>query len=268
MVYEEFPPTPSLAPFVRCAWTFEASRAEAIESPQRIVPDGRCEMVVHLGDAFLESGPDGVRHLQPRVLFAGQLSRPLWLHASGRAQVIGIRFHAAGARRFLGLPLSDATDKRIDLESLWPENVRRLVRDLRRSPQDAVACALRFVAARIDTNPDGDDPPVARCAAWLEREQGRVSIEDLVDASTLGRRQLERRFRETVGLSPRLFANVLRLRSVFDAVDANPDAGWTEAALAAGYFDQSHLIRDFRRFVGCTPAQFVASKPGLATALV
>jgi transcriptional regulator GlxA family with amidase domain len=114
----------------------------------------------------------------------------------------------------------------------------------------------------------GEDPPIAQCVAWLEREKGRVAIEDLVDASTLGRRQFERRFRDAVGLSPRLFANVLRLRSVFDALEANPGAGWTDAALAAGYFDQSHLIRDFRRFVGCTPEQFVASAQGLEKALV
>jgi AraC-like DNA-binding protein len=256
MRYEEFPAPPALAPFVRCAWLFEASAADAMAAPQRIVPDGRCELVVHQGDPFEESGIDGKRRIQPRVLFAGQLSRPLWLHATGRAHVIGVRFQHAGARRFLGMPVVNATDRRLDLESPCPLPPLRSVDDV-----------VRFVASRIEMNAD-DDPPVARCVAWLEREKGRVTIEDLVDASTLGRRQLERRFRDAVGLSPRLFANVLRLRSVFDALEANPAAGWTDAALVAGYFDQSHLIRDFRRFVGCTPAQFVASAQGLEKALV
>ena len=154
------------------------------------------------------------------------------------------------------MPVVNATDRRLDLESVCPVPQLRSVDDV-----------LRFVASRIDATGD-DDPSIVRCVTWLEREKGRVTIEDLVDASTLGRRQLERRFRDVVGLSPRLFANVLRLRSVFDALEANPAAGWTDAALAAGYFDQSHLIRDFRRFVGCTPAQFVASARGLEKALV
>src|SRR5947207_15268927 len=50
MRYEEFPPPAALAPFVRCAWRFEASPDEAAAVPQRIVPDGRCELVVHLGE--------------------------------------------------------------------------------------------------------------------------------------------------------------------------------------------------------------------------
>ena len=256
MRYEEFPPPDDLAACVRCAWVFEAPATEAA-APQRIVPDGRCELVAHLGDAFVESGADGVERGQPRVLFAGQLSRPLWLRATGRAHVLGVRFHPAGARRFLGMSLVDATDRRLALAGL--------AIDGHRPPLDQI---FAFVRARIASHAPCDDPPISECASWLERMQGRVAIDEMLAATALGRRQFERRFRDAVGLSPRLFANVLRLRSVFDALEANPRAGWTDAALAAGYFDQSHLIRDFRRFVGCTPARFLASQPGLATALV
>src|SRR5215212_9850420 len=119
MRYEEFPPPATLSAFVRCAWIFEAP-SDAGAPAQRIVPDGRCELVVHCGDAFVESGSDGIKREQPRVLFAGQLSRPLWLHSTGHARVLGLRFHPAGARRFLGTVLTEATDRRLDLAALWP----------------------------------------------------------------------------------------------------------------------------------------------------
>jgi AraC-like DNA-binding protein len=133
-------------------------------------------------------------------------------------------------------------------------------------PLDSIDDALRFVAARIEAN-DGDDPPVARCAAWLEREKAasRSRTSSMRRASAAPARAPFPRRRRPLAAP---FRERARLRSVFDALEANPGAGWTDAALAAGYFDQSHLIRDFRRFVGCTPAQFVASHPGLATALV
>ena len=261
MRYEEFPPPDDLRDRVRCAWLFEDPSPDPAEAPQRIVPDGRCELVIHLGEPFVESDGNGAETLQPRVLFAGQLSRPLWLRPTGRALVVGVRFHAAGARSFLGRPLVDATDKRLDLSPLWKKKA---------APDDAgrLDAAFAFVRERIRRSDAEDDPVIAQCAAWLEKEQGQVSIEAMLATTSLGRRQFERRFRDAVGLSPRLFSNVLRLRSVFDALQANPAAGWTDAALAAGYFDHSHLIRDFRRFVGCTPAAFVAARPGLATALV
>lgn len=270
MRYEEFPPTPALAPFVRCIWTFVAEGARAPAAPQRIVPDGRCELVVHLGDAYAEWMGHGVERVQPKVLFAGQLSRPLWLFAKGHAHILGVRFEPARARRFLGMPLSGTTDRRLDLESLWRAETRRLLEALdgARGAQSLRESLGRFVHERIERHPGGDDAVVAACVERIEAARGRIELEDLGSASGLGRRQLERRFREAVGLSPRRFANVLRLRSVFDALQAAPHAGWADAALAAGYFDQSHLIRDFRRFVGCTPAQFLADEFGIGVAIV
>jgi AraC-like DNA-binding protein len=253
MRYAEFPPPAALAPYVRCIWIFEAEYA-AGEPATRIVPDGRCEFIVHRGDAYVESGIDGIESEQPRALFAGQLSRPLWLRQTGRADVIGVRFHPAGARRFFGAPLTQATDRRVEIRGFVDS------RD--------VTAATNFVAARIESTPDGSDPAIERCAALVEQRHGQATIEEMVEASGLGRRQLERRFRDAVGLSPRLFANVLRLRSVFDAMQPDSHTSWSEAAQAVGYFDQSHLIRDFRRFVGCTPAQFLAAPRGLAAAIV
>jgi AraC-like DNA-binding protein len=256
MGYEEFPAPPRLAPFVRCAWAYRAAASERRHAPERIVPDGRCELIVHLGDPFAESDGAGPERIQPRALFAGQLSRPLWLRATGAAHVLGVRFHAAGARRFLGMPLWHATDKRIPFDAALSPGPRGL------------ADVLEFVEARIAGDPLEIDSTIAESAAALEAENGNLALDALIAASGLGRRQFERRFRDAVGLSPRLFANVLRLRSVFDALHANPREGWTDAALAAGYFDQSHFIRDFRRFVGCTPSRFCQEAEGLAVAIV
>jgi len=269
MRYEEFPPPPALREHVRCLWRFEAEAREAAPEPERIVPDGRCELVVHFGDPFVEWGEDGRKRTQPSALFAGQLSRPLWLRATGRAGVIGVRFHPAGARSFLALALDSVTDRRVALESICPVEASALVNALGGADAASqIEIAARFVAGRIAGNAIPIDETIARAAAAIESECGRCTLEQVLAKSGLGRRQFERRFRDAVGLSPKRFAAVLRLRSVFDVLQADPRADWTGAALAAGYFDQSHLIRDFRRFVGCTPAQFVAAQAGLATALV
>jgi AraC-like DNA-binding protein len=269
MRYDEFPPAPAIREHVRCLWRFEAEAHEAAREPERIVPDGRCEVVVHFGDPFVESGADGRERMQPSALFAGQLSRPLWLRATGRAGVIGVRFQPAGARSFLALALDSVTDCRVALESICPGEARALVSAVGRADAASrIGIAARFVAERIARNAIPIDEPIARAAAAIESQCGRCTIEEALARSGLGRRQFERRFRDVVGLSPKRFAAVLRLRSVFDVLQADPRADWTGAALAAGYFDQSHLIRDFRRFVGCTPAQFAAAHAGLATALV
>ena len=65
-------------------------------------------------------------------------------------------------------------------------------------------------------------------------------------------RHLERRFLDRVGLTPKLFSRMRRFQSVFAAIE-DGDANWAAAASACGYYDQAHLIRDFREFTGKTP---------------
>jgi AraC-like DNA-binding protein len=265
MPYAEFAPPPDLAGTVRCIWTFEDDSRDSSGEPERIVPDGRPELIVHFGAPYVEGSRP-----QARAVFAGQLTRPLWLKSSGPAGVLGVRFHPAGARRFLGLPLHEATDLRIPLADLWPAETRTLVDAISAAPDAAtrISIATQFVAGRIERHGCDDDSRIAHCVRWIEARNGRFDIGDLVREAGMGRRQLERRFRDTVGIPPRLLGNILRFRNVFDALEHSDPARWTQAALAAGYFDQSHLIRDCRRFLGCTPTQFLENRGELSGALV
>ena len=264
MRYAEYPPPDALLGVLHCLWTFEDDGAA--REPQRIVPDGRCELVIHLGEPYREVGASSP---QPRVLFAGQLTQPLWLEATGPCSVIGVRFRPAGAHSFVGGSMRSATDRRVALDEMAPGLSAALLAALSVTGPDArVETATAWVRERIGRAGVSVDDAVAAAAERIERSGGDVDVEELAASSGLGRRTLERRFAEIVGISPALLANVFRFRRVFDLIEHDSSRPWTDAALAGGYFDQSHLIRDFRRFVGCTPTEFAASRPGLASALV
>ena len=265
MRYVEHPPPDALASVLHCLWTFEDEAASG--EPQRIVPDGRCELIVHVGEPYREVGADWA---QPRIVFAGQLTRPLWLEPTGRSQVIGARFRPAAARAFAGGSMRRATDRRMSLGELepglaWPEAGLLGRMPSMQARVDAVAA---WVAARIAALALPDDLAVSIAAQRIEAGAGDIDVDALAAEAGVGRRQFERRFVAQVGIPPALLANVFRFRRVFDAIERQSSRPWTDAAVSAGYFDQSHLIRDFRRFVGCTPTEFAASRPGLATALV
>jgi AraC-like DNA-binding protein len=253
MPYTEQPPPSDLARVVHCVWRFDDARPGPLD---RIVPDGRCELIVHAGIPFSERRDDGRWHRQPRVLFAGQVTRPLHVRANGPADVIGVRLRLAAARAFIGIALHEATDRRIDLTGEWKERAFSF---------DA---AIDFARERIERVGMPPDAIVERCVARIERSAGGADSASLVELSGLGRRQLERRFADAVGVGPALLASIVRFRRVFDEIDHGGTRPWTDAALAAGYSDQSHFIREFRRFVGCTPREFLKTSEGLATALV
>jgi AraC-like DNA-binding protein len=83
--------------------------------------------------------------------------------------------------------------------------------------------------------------------------RGSSSVQCVSEQLDVSRRTLERRFAEEVGLTPKEYCRVLRFRAALDQLGESPAV---EAAANAGYFDQSHLIRDFQEFAGCTPRQY------------
>lgn len=267
MDYAEFAPAADLSPFVRCVWTYHAKGPGA--APERIVPDGRCELIVHLGEPYAELDARGRERAQPNALFCGQVTRPLHLRARGEASVLGVRFHAWGARAFLGRSLREATDMRLPLDQLWVGAGSGLVRDLLalRGLPARIQALQSFVRMHVAAHDAPRDSLVESCVARIESDPAGFEVATVAVDAGLGRRQLERRFADAVGVGPALFASILRFRRVFDVLERDAAAPWTEAALAAGYFDQSHFIREFRRFVGCTPTEFVASARGLSEAL-
>ena len=255
MRYEEFPPPEPLAPYVHCLWVFEGQDPA---EPQRIIPDGRCELILHWRAPYLEKIGLEWRQ-QPRALFAGQLTRPLHLLAREPAGVVGVRFRTAGASAFLKSAANIFTDRRAPLDdapdlSLAADEAMRL------------AQATNYVAARI--RPRALSDHVTQAVAELRISQGRTPLATLCAKVGLAPRVLQRRFLEVVGISPRTLASIIRFRRVFDALQEPGVTNWTAAAQAAGYFDHPQMARDFRRFLGCTPGAFLAAERGLASSLV
>lgn len=255
--YQEFAPPADLRPFVRVIWTYAAPAPSP--TIQRIAPDGCPELIFDLGAPYAEQDADGVFRLQPPALFAGQMTRPLVMHPTGPTELVAIRFKPDGARGFLNRPLSDATDQRLDM-------VERLA-GFTPPPGDPAGQAAAFVS-------------------WLEdqrRRTGAWTIDPLVRAEVQAaaseqpaplrtpseQRALQRRFSDRVGVSPRLLRSILRFRRVFDhaAHPTEAAAGWLEAGLEAGYFDQPQMARDFRRFLGCTVTDWAREQHELARAI-
>jgi transcriptional regulator GlxA family with amidase domain len=191
--------------------------------------------------------------------------------------VLGVRFTPAGAWAFVGRALSSCTDRRGALAELHGDAEAgefgdALDRAGALADIDAAASARRdasgaYVARQVARHGGRRDAAVERCVALLQAGEGRVPLAELTAASGLGERQLQRRFAEVVGISPRALAGVIRLRRVFAALREAPLATWSERAQAAGFFDHPQMARDFRRLIGKTPTRWAKAGPGLAASL-
>lgn len=254
--YQEFEPPAALRPFVRAIWTYAAPTPEP--TVQRIAPDGCPELILDIGTPYEEQGEDGVFRLQPRALFAGQMTRPLALRPAGPVELVAVRFEPDGARGWLERPAVGATDRRLDMTGRLA-GVTAPAGD----PEAQVAVMVRVLDHHRLRNGWSLDPVVR-----AEIEAAATDRPD-PERSSGERRALQRRFSDRVGVPPRTLRSVFRFRRVFDlAAEPGPEAlGWLEAGLEAGYFDQPQLARDFRRFLGCTATEWARDQIGLARRL-
>jgi len=179
----------------------------------------------------------------------------------GNHAVLLATFTPVGANAFLRPSLEEFAGTTTDLAGILgrPEELDRLHEQLAeaRNHGRRVKLLEDFLLARVRVS--GPDPLIAAAVAWFEQGSEAKRIDDLTRYIGLSQSALERRFRRIVGVSPKKYAFLVRLRRAVRLRATGVDL--TTVAHAAGYFDQSHFIKDFRRATGSAPNTFYRQSP-------
>jgi AraC-like DNA-binding protein len=251
MDYREYTPAPDLAPFVRSFWTL--SGVSEPGAAERLLPDGRLELAIHLGDPFDRLIAPEVRERQHRALFIGQQDAPVLLEPSGSVSVFGVCFHPDGASAFARWPQHETAGRILPLEDVWGAAARRLEEAIRNaaSHADRITIAGDFLRARMRA---GQVDHRLRAAVDLIQREPWHRMAAIAAQTGASVRHLERAFLDRVGCPPKTLARITRFQRVLSLREQRPQWGWARVAVESGYYDQAHLIADFRRFSGSTPA--------------
>jgi AraC-like DNA-binding protein len=251
MLYREIQPTPALARFVECFWTLENDGGTASAQPERLLPDGCVELILNFGERFREHKDNGKEEPQPQHLLVGQMTRPILIAPTGSVQLLGIRFHPGGTFPFFRIPMEELTNRVTDLEALASEFQKDLVRcGDKMSFLLKIAAVEKLLVERVRSCKH--ESRLVNLVTRIVQHGGQVSVDQLASDAGVSNRQLERRFLLEVGIGPKLLCRILRFQQIFRAVDRD-DEGWAAVAANCGYYDQAHLIRDFREFARQTP---------------
>jgi AraC-like DNA-binding protein len=247
---------------VRCFWFLRAEDLGG--APQTIVADGRLEIILHLGNAFQRLDDHGIARAQERALVSGQLTSPIRLRSNGAADIVGIRFRTAAASVFFRTPLAELNDR---VESLDHVS-RRLARNLfdaaarQHTPQLRAAALARVLERSVS----GDFDQLASHIVTSLDTPNAPQVAAVAARYGVSARTIERRVQDSTGLS--LLRRVLRFRRAFRELDQSPPGTWATVAARTGYYDQAHLIRDFRQFAGVAPTEFFGLDPELARSIM
>jgi AraC-like DNA-binding protein len=192
------------------------------------------------------------------VVGAMTVERRFDLAASERT--FGVRFRPGMAGAVLPVDSAEITDRTIALADVWGSKAQNV--ESRILEAGSMAAAARVLSSALAA-PLGGPDAVRRAIAAITVAHGDIDLEWVARQAGLSARQFRRRCLEASGLTPKHLCRVLRFRHA--CAMAGQTADWAEVAAAAGYFDQSHLIRDFREFTGSTPMSvFSNTRTGMA----
>ncbi|HKP30990.1 MAG TPA: helix-turn-helix domain-containing protein [Gemmatimonadales bacterium] len=249
MQYREWASPPGLEGQVEAIWSLTG---HAGDESQRILPDGCAELILNFADPVVQETGGPIE--QPSLMFVGQITGPFDIRPTGRVDLIGVRFRPGGATALVPMPQHELVDQSVPLQDVAKNASGRFAPVF--DANDSTTRA-RLVSEALRDTIEVEQTAVGESADAIVRAWGMIPVEVLATGAGLGMRQLERRFLEEVGMTPKRLARISRFQRVFHAMEQQP-AGWTQVALNCGYYDSSHLVRDFHEFAGDAPSRALA----------
>jgi len=258
MIYNTYQPHPELEPLVSCYWTLEVPAAEDAQR-QRIIPDGTIEIAFILADDIkrFTSGDEFI--LQPRAMVLGQTMDPFYIEPVGAVETFAIRFYPYGFANLVTVPLSELANKETPLSVLFgEEDSKDLERKIIQASgvNDRIRIIESFLRGRLN-EPSAVDTIVKRTLDILLRSKGSTPINAILKDDPSKRRQLERKFAKTIGISPKQLGRVIRLQAALTMLLNEEDDNLASIAYRNEYYDQAHFNKDFKDFTGISPRQFL-----------
>lgn len=216
-------------------------------------PDGSLGLVFNWGD---------VLQLQTRcypqdVVIDRVGTRSQRLQLAGQVETFGILFRPGGAFPLFGVPMDELTETAVLADHLPQHQLTHLHEQLYALPTLAARAALveRWLLAHVAYAQE-QSPLVNTSLAILAQTHGQRSIQQVAESVYVSTRQLERLFKTEVGLSPKKFARLMRIRQA--RVTLKQDGTLTHVAHTHGFYDQAHFIREFSSVIGMTPGAYLS----------
>jgi hypothetical protein len=268
MNYQTFQPHPDLDALIKCHWTLEVP-AEAKPTKQRIVPDGCIEMIFILGKDVKRYTSEDEFIIQPRAMVLGQITKSFFIQPTGYVNTFAVRFYPYGFATFAATSIKNLANKETPINLLFGDGpASQLEHKIisAANTKQRIEIVEKFFLDKLKDTTTIDGIVKATVDSIIQTE-GSESINSILKNDLSKRRQLERKFFNQVGLSPKQLGKVIRLQTALKMLLHQEYESLTKIAYDSKYYDQAHFIKDFKEFTGANPKDFLAHQELTLSAL-
>jgi len=244
--YREYAPGKSLESLVACYWTVDFQPV-AGNQLHRIIPDGCVDIIVDRRS----------RSCRKAAFITGLMTEFAVLNFSGPHSSFGIRFFSAAAQSVLLFPVSAFAGQHVFLEDVWGAEALLLVEEILSADavSDIIAIVERKLNHILSCNDTTSIALLHESLQYMYASKGTISPSDLAQKVSFSERHLRRMFDRELGVSPKEMLGIVRFQSMLQGLYSGAYSSFTDIAIHYGYYDQSHFIKNFKRYYGLLPKQ-------------
>ncbi len=175
-----------------------------------------------------------------------------------QSDLIGIRFRSENFALMTNTPLSETKNLQIDIPHLIPKYHSQVLEQCLHfsSTQDKITFLQDFVLSTLREVHKTEDQLIVSVANEIRAASGKLKVRDLAKANYISLRQLERRFKNYIGLTIKQFSNIIRFNHAKQLIAQASDKSLSEIAWEVGFFDHAHMTKAFNRLSGENPTFF------------
>lgn len=250
------------APLDQCIDLLWSVQVEAVTHRlERVLPTGTAQLVVNLAADHINTYDADGRHdgTEPGAVLAGPRSRFAVIDAEAQSNVVGACIVPGGLPMLLPGAAHELIETDVPLEALWDvRGVARLRERLLYCTTPSTRLDVLEAALLERYRPRALHPAVACALDVFDRSPAIARVDDVVRASGFSARYVIERFKAQVGLAPKRFCRVRRFQLAVERAHRGRGEDWACLALDCGFYDQAHLINEFRAFAGLPPSSYLA----------
>lgn len=259
MGFQIIKPSSLLTPFVKQYWAMESVLPPGKAHQQRIVPNGFVEWTFYLEDQPLyqranESG-------KSVAMISGQQYGYYDIAISGKLSLFSVVFSPFGAKHFLKMPIQELVNQSVASEIILTKYTQEIASKLyeANTMNQRVELIENFLIQKSLTDCSLNLSRLSKTFHNIDRTRATTSVDKLASDVCLSRKQFERVFSDHVGLPPKKYLRIIRFQQALHSKQLVPGLSLTSLSHECGYYDQSHMINDFKQFTGLSPKNYFAN---------
>jgi AraC-like DNA-binding protein len=260
MEFRHYEPADALKPYIRHYYLFVSEENTCYQDT--VFPSGDMEVIFNLGSGIWESLQHSNFQDNPAVELWGQITKPLTIRSNGAHTMLGVRFFTHGTSFLLDEEIGIFNDQVSDLSDIMGKEISQLHQRLleTETTERRIAMLNSFFTGRLMHSAKKEQRlhKVAHILTSITKDPTDNNIGRIADSFGVTSRYLHKLVYQHTGLSPKSFDKIHRFKTSLKLIEKN-DLPLTSIACDAGYFDQSHFIRDFKEFTGLTPSAYLSN---------